>query len=584
MPEQYYDLGYSGDQVNDAIGRMLSGEVEAAVDQAQQYAESAESAVTNAALAAEAAQEASQQIQNMTVEAESVESTQSASVEKTISDEGVVNLKLLIPKGADGKKGDDGDAGKSAYQQAVEGGYTGTEAEFDSMLASGPWLPVNLTEGALYGASLGELYIRKPYNNNAVATILAAQNLDENGNPIIELRGSALDGPIKITNVHDPDNDSDAANKKFVEDTVANAVGSDIIQGNSVVIGPNTSTLGTESVVIGYAARDASGAGIAIGHGVQANGFGAIALGSYAYAAELGSIAIGMAAAGCYFGSVAIGRNSVSYGSYSTALGGYSAARANFSIAIGNSAEATQESSVAIGCYAAAIGSYAVAVGSAANANLDSISIGLGAISGCYSVAIGCYAACNGEKSVALGPQSYLPSYEYGILQLGSNDVSALRCAVALSVTSDIRDKTGVVPIEDGAIKLLEKITPISYFRNPRAAYIDTENLSETDAENRRKFGLCEYDREAHAAGEKKGARRRVGVSAQQVQEALEEVYGSSDYANIVNDNLYDVAPEEIPNGVENQLTVSYEEFVPFLIKAVQELSSRVKELEGSKK
>lgn len=481
-----------------------------------------------------------------------------------------------------------GKDGKSPYQQAVEGGYTGTEAEFKAILASGPWLPANRTEGALYGASLGELYIRKPYNNNAVATILAAQNLDEIGNPIIELRGGALDGPIKITNVHDPDNDSDVANKKYVDDAVENAGGNDVIQGTSVVIGPNTSAADNgaySSTVIGDGAKDLCGYGsIAIGYMAKTNGFGAVALGSYAYAAEQASIAIGMSAAGCYYGSVAIGHDSVSYGSYSIALGGDSGARANFSIAIGNDANASQESSVAIGCYASAAGSYAVSVGSAAISKINSVALGVGAQSGSYSVAIGCYASCQGSLSVALGPQSSTSSSDYETIQLGSITLSSLRCAVPLSITSDIRDKTEITPIADGAIELLEKITPISYFRNPRTAYIDTENLSETDAENRRKFGLCEYDREAHAAGEKKGARRRVGVSAQAVQEALKEVYGSSSYANIVNDNLYDVDPEEIPDGVENQLTVNYEGFIPFLIKAVQELSARVKELEGSKK
>lgn len=32
--------------------------------------------------------------------------------------------------------------GKSAYQYAVEGGYAGSEAEFQALLGSGPWLPV----------------------------------------------------------------------------------------------------------------------------------------------------------------------------------------------------------------------------------------------------------------------------------------------------------------------------------------------------------------------------------------------------------------------------------------------------------
>lgn len=41
-----------------------------------------------------------------------------------------------IPLGVAGKPG------KTAYQYAVDGGYTGTEAEFQAMMGSGPWLPL----------------------------------------------------------------------------------------------------------------------------------------------------------------------------------------------------------------------------------------------------------------------------------------------------------------------------------------------------------------------------------------------------------------------------------------------------------
>lgn len=623
MPEQYYDLGYSGAQINDAIGRMLSGEIETAVTQAQQYAENAEAAGANAVIASEEAQTASQQIQNMTVEAETVPAETSASVEKTISEEGVVNLKLLIPKGADGPKGNDGDAGKSAYQQAVEGGYTGTEEEFNAILASGPWLP---TDG---GVVTGDVKISGDnsgvvFDGASVKLGLSANNLavvtedSTRGNPIYQ--------PLQVAS---PIGNNDAATKKYVDDSVANAGGSDVIQGSSVVIGPNASSenLGHPSVVIGYEAKDTFGDGISIGFRATTNGYGAIALGSYAVAQESNSISIGHSAIGCYTGSVAIGHGCSSSGSYSTALGGeakaYSAesiaighvastgsypgsiaiggncnssgvystalgglvkAVGNYSIAIGHDSRTLGLCSVAIGSYAIANWDDAIAIGQATNSMRNSIALGREAISGSYSVAIGCYSTCHAEKSVALGAESYVSSAELNMIQLGAVNLSSLQCSVSLSVTSDIRDKAEVEPIENGAIELLEKITPISYFRNPRTAYIDTENLSETDAENRRKFGLCEYDRDAHAAGEKKGSRRRVGVSAQAVQKALEEVYGSSSYANIVNDNLYDVDPKDIPDGVENQLTVNYEGLIPFLIKAVQELSARVKELEEIQK
>lgn len=516
-----------------------------------------------------------------------------------------------------------GKDGKSPYQQAVEGGYTGTEEEFNAIMASGPWLP---TAG---GVVTGDVKISGDnsgvvFDGASVKLGLSANNLavvtedSTRGNPIYQ--------PLQVAS---PIGNNDAATKKYVDDTFANAGG---IQGNSVVIGPNASSENTDhsSVVIGYEAKDTNGDSIAIGFKAESSSFGAIAIGSYAHAVGNNSIAIGSwSAAGSYFGSIALGDGSNAAGSYSVAIGGSAQTSSDFSISIGRSANATGLSSVAIGINSTASGTYSIVLGCNANAdhNYDSVAIGNNAnvqgnyaiaigsgartftgnsisighnASGCYAgsvalgkeagangayaVAIGCYATSGGFKSTALGAEANTNTNDTSVMQLGSTTLAALRCAVYLSVQSDIRDKIDITPISDGAIELLEKITPISYFRNPRTAYIDMENLSETDAENRRKFGLCEYDRESHAAGEKKGSRRRVGVSAQAVQEALEEVYGSSSYANIVNDNLYDVDPAEIPDGVENQLTVNYEGFIPFLIKAIQELSTRVKELEEVQK
>lgn len=177
MDEEYKvkDLHSSAEQVDEAIDRMLSGEIEQSVAEAQQYAENAEAAVANATSAAEDAQEASQQIQNMTVEAETLPAGSQAAVEKTISDEGVVNLKLSIPAGetgpagADGKDGKDGKdgapgpAGSSAYQEAVEAGYTGTYEEFQALLAK-MWNPGYFP---LNGGTLtGDLDMEMVYNED----------------------------------------------------------------------------------------------------------------------------------------------------------------------------------------------------------------------------------------------------------------------------------------------------------------------------------------------------------------------------------------------------------------------------------
>ena len=57
---------------------------------------------------------------------------------------------LQGPQGLQGLTGAEGPAGKSAYESAVEGGYTGTEEEFAEFLASGQKLPSNIVSFEAY--------------------------------------------------------------------------------------------------------------------------------------------------------------------------------------------------------------------------------------------------------------------------------------------------------------------------------------------------------------------------------------------------------------------------------------------------
>lgn len=216
-----------------------------------------------------------------------------------------------------------------------------------------------------------------------------------------------------------------------------------------------------------------------------------------------------------------------------------------------------------------------------------------------FGVALGGFANVSGSCSTALG--YFATATTANTIQLGDNaNLSILTSRVQLTTSSDERDKTDITPISGGATRFLRSIQAIRYVWNGRALYQEEEtfteetytdedgneqtrrvsNLSEAEREKRGKFGLGTYDKEAHERGDKKGERVRVGVSAQQVQQALETVYGDSSYANLVNDNLHDFDPVEIPDDVESQLTVNYEGFVPFLIQAVKELDERVSALE----
>jgi hypothetical protein len=158
-------------------------------------------------------------------------------------------------------------------------------------------------------------------------------------------------------------------------------------------------------------------------------------------------------------------------------------------------------------------------------------------------------------------------------------------CRVALTVSSDQRDKADIKPISK-SLEFLKLVKPVQYVKNERMAYVaEDEELPDDECEKKRMYGFCGYDKDAHAAGTKKGGRKRVGVLAQQVQAALMEVYGTDNYADVINDNLHDekarlrAEGKTLPDGVSEQLTANYAAFVPFLIQAVNELSVELKTL-----
>lgn len=246
------------------------------------------------------------------------------------------------------------------------------------------------------------------------------------------------------------------------------------------------------------------------------------------------------------------------------------------SIAFGDGAAATSEYSIALGHGASAVGSSSTALGDGADANVSSIALGHGAdASGLVSAALGAGAYALSSYSTALGRGARIPSTDSNTMQLGNDSLSALRCKVNLTVTSDKRDKTDIEDIIN-ALAFIERLNPVTFVSNDREEYISDEDKN---GETFRTYGMCEYDRVSHAAGTKKGERRRCGLLAQEVVEAMQSVYGTDNYANIVNDNFHDLT--EKPSDVENKYTLAYANLVPFLIGAIKELNAKIKTLEG---
>lgn len=313
-----------------------------------------------------------------------------------------------------------------------------------------------------------------------------------------------------------------------------------------------------------------------IGANAEGNAFSTV-IGNNAYADWFG-VAVGMNVSAKQYYSTALGYNAWANASRSVALGTNAWANAADSVALGSVTSAIFNDTVALGHYAKAAADCALALGYTANA-VGSHSVAIGSTThtvGSFSVALGPNSIAAGNRSTAIGFAAQTSNSNS--IQLGDpNGLSSITSKVTIITNSDERDKTDVEDVDAKSIEFLNKVRVIRYVFNGRGMYIDNEeNLSESDKEKKRKYGLCAYDKAAHAAGTKKGERKRIGVLAQGVQKALEDTFGSASYANLVNDNLFDFDQSEIPEDVESQLAVNYEGFIPFLIKAVQELDEKI--------
>lgn len=153
------------------------------------------------------------------------------------------------PQGPAGNNGMDGADGKSAYQAAQEGGFTGSESQFNSNLASlrnGPFLP--LTGGAL----TGPLSVQAPTMDNhplrmadgvSAETAALYSLLSENPvpNSVFEKLADAL--LYKDGLFYSPDGSSiDLANQLFVTGTYnGNVSNSDTKTSRTIDLGFNPS-------------------------------------------------------------------------------------------------------------------------------------------------------------------------------------------------------------------------------------------------------------------------------------------------------------------------------------------------------
>ena len=141
---------------------------------------------------------------------------------------------------------------------------------------------------------------------------------------------------------------------------------------------------------------------------------------------------------------------------------------------------------------------------------------------------------------------------------IGNSSVSKINTQVSITVASDERDKTDFQPLNAG-LDFVNQLTPYTYYWDKRAKYVDWDANPDTD------LNTIEHD------GTHKEDWMDLGFKAQDVV-ALEESIGHviGDKTNLVS-NL---------TGDGKQYQLQYEKFVPILVKAIQELTAKVEELE----
>lgn len=125
----------------------------------------------------------------------------------------------------------------------------------------------------------------------------------------------------------------------------------------------------------------------------------------------------------------------------------------------------------------------------------------------------------------------------------------------ALQLRSDRRDKIDIEDVKLG-LDFINKLKPVEYRMNIRESYVD-------------------YDEEGNAIevendGSRSGKRKHMGLIAQDVKSVLDEM--DVDYSFFQHHSV---------NGGKDVMSLSYEELISPLIKSIQELTSRVCELEA---
>ena len=311
----------------------------------------------------------------------------------------------------------------------------------------------------------------------------------------------------------------------------------DATSGYNVVIGNEAAeemTSMSESTVVGYKAATSNTTGSHV-----------IAIGYEAYDGadtENHNLAIGTAALG---GSVAGGEYNVAIGNY--ALDALTSA--DYNVAVGYNCM----TNLTTGGYNHAIGRFA---GDAVTDETFSIYMGYNAgddYTGSQSIMIGSYtrhASSGNDEANAICIGHSVNTGRGNQIHLGNTSMTAIKGQVSFSTYSDERIKRDIVDGDLG-LEFIEKLKPRKFKRKDPEEYADLfEEMNKTPIKDEEKELVFD------------------GLIAQEVEQTCKELGVT-------------FSGHEISQNTGNKQSIQYETLVVPLIKAVQELSAKVKELES---
>lgn len=358
--------------------------------------------------------------------------------------------------------------------------------------------------------------------------------------------------------------------------------------------------VGSESIAIGHNSK-AELKSISIGDGAIANLLGT-SLGNGAIAGHT-SVALGLGSHADDL-SIAIGIQAISRdGTLKIAIGYEAEASGDRSIAIGHKPLASQDS-IAIGGGAIASVNFGIAIGAGASIHItdgidpassgmalghgatsvgSNIAIGNGAQApyrsyNSHGMAIGDNAYCRGLSSLAFGHNAYNATnlsvaigcdagmadavLDYQIL-LGGYGTTPWAYA-HLQLHSDIRDKAEIRNTILG-LDFINKLRPVDYKWDMRGAYL----LKDQD-------GKVIKDKNGQGArfpsdGSKIGKRFHHGFISQDIQKLIQDT--GVDFSGLQDTKI------NFPEHENDRLTLGYTEFIAPMVKAIQELSATIEDL-----